>query len=117
MAFDAKLMPLRIINHAGSSSSRHIADAILFAVDNGADIVNLSIDGIATSNVNAAIQYAANHNVLIVAAAGNSAATEPSFPAAASRDYPNVISVGAHDDQFSPLGVHELRRTKWRDSS
>ncbi|TAK22322.1 MAG: hypothetical protein EPO26_11515 [Chloroflexota bacterium] len=68
--------------------------AILYAVDHGAAIVNLSL-GLAADNpaLGEAISYARERNVLVVAAGGNNHASgdAPIFPAA----YPGVLAVGA----------------------
>ena len=93
-------MPLRIFDDSGSASSRNIANAIRYAVDNGADVINLSIDSVSTRNVNAALNYAGENNVLVVASAGNNQNQAPSFPATASSELRNVISVGSHDQSF-----------------
>jgi len=69
------------------------AEAILYAVDNGAQVINLSFGGNLRSSVlESAINYAHDHDVVVVASAGNDAATSvPIYPA----DYVNTISVGA----------------------
>lgn len=101
VAYEAKIMPLRIFDEAGVGSTSDIASAVRYAVDNGANVINLSIGGTATRNVMAALEYAADHNVLVVAASGNEGAKTPTFPAVSSVELPNVISVGAHDQSFT----------------
>lgn len=69
-----------------------IANAISKAVDQGADIINLSLGSPSTSYVlQDAVEKAINKGVVVVAAAGNEASDEPSYPA----DYEGVISVGS----------------------
>jgi subtilisin family serine protease len=69
-------------------------DAIHYAVDNGADIINASWGGAGDDpDLEDAIQYAADHDVLFVAAAGNESTDIPHYPAA--YDLANLISVGA----------------------
>jgi subtilisin family serine protease len=69
-------------------------DAIHYAVDKGADVINASWGGAGDDpDLKDAIQYAANHHVLFVAAAGNEGTSVPHYPAA--YDVPNLISVGA----------------------
>ena len=69
-----KLMPLIVCNKKGCSDSA-IKEAIRYAVDNGARVINLSLSGVATdtyeSSYDRVIKYAYNHNVAIVVAAGN----------------------------------------------
>ncbi len=60
----------------GSGSHSDIAAGIVWATDQGADVINLSIGGTGTTTVLAdAVAYAEGHGVLVVAAAGNSGNT------------------------------------------
>ena len=71
-----------------------IAEAIKFAADNGADVINLSLGGGGASRLlEEAIAYAYNKGVVIVAAAGNENLNAASYPAR----YPKVIGVTATD--------------------
>jgi Subtilisin-like serine proteases len=69
---DVKIMPLIV---CASQGCMDYSKAIRYAVDNGAEVINLSLGTVAvsgyTTSVNDAINYAYNHNVLIVTAAGN----------------------------------------------
>jgi beta propeller repeat protein len=68
------LMPVKTFNDQGSGSLESIAEGIVYAVDEGADIINLSfsLHGEPSELVRDAIRYAADREVLVVAAAGNS---------------------------------------------
>jgi len=69
---DAQLMMVKAVGAGDSFSDVDEAAAIVYAVDHGANIVNLSIGGEGTSPLEQrAVEYAASHNVLLVAAAGN----------------------------------------------
>jgi subtilisin family serine protease len=69
---DAKLLMVKAVGAGDAFSDVDEAAAIVYAVDHGAKIVNLSIGGEGTSALELrAIEYAASHNVLLVAAAGN----------------------------------------------
>jgi subtilisin family serine protease len=69
---DAQLLLIRSGRPDGSFTDVDEADAIVYAVNHGAKIVNLSIGGTQTSVIERnALEYAAQHGVLVVAAAGN----------------------------------------------
>lgn len=92
LAYDAKIMPLRVLNSQGFGQVADIADSIRFAADNGAHVINMSLGGPLPSLVmKRAIDYAHKKGVTIVAAAGNSGKRSPSYPAA----YNHVIAVAA----------------------
>jgi len=70
----ARLLIVKAASQAGAFTDVDEALAIVYAVDHGARIVNLSLGGPTTSLVERmAVQYAANHGVLLVAAVGNDA--------------------------------------------
>jgi subtilisin family serine protease len=82
---DAKLMIVQANRTTNAFDDVDEAAGIVWAVDNGAKIINLSIGGAGTSQVeHDAIDYAISHGVLLVAAAGNSgqSGNVPSYPAA-----------------------------------
>ncbi|MEK7653522.1 MAG: S8 family serine peptidase [Patescibacteria group bacterium] len=72
VAFNAKIMPLRILDATGSGDVEDLVKAIDYAVNNGADIINLSLVGYDYSaNLADAIRRAYQKAVVVVAAAGN----------------------------------------------
>ncbi|MEL4897529.1 S8 family serine peptidase [Crocosphaera sp. Alani8] len=92
VAYKAKIMPLKVLSAAGFGTISDIAEAIRFAADNKADIINMSLGGGGASKMmEDAINYAHEKGVVIVAAAGNSGLSSASYP---SR-YDKVISVSA----------------------
>lgn len=93
LAPDAKILPIGV--NPGGSGADHLAQAIRYAVDHGATVINMSLgDALARSDADyAAVAYAEAHNVVVVAAAGNNGASEDDYPAS----YPGVVSVGAVD--------------------
>ena len=97
IAHDAKIMPVRVLDDAGDGDFSQLARGIYYAVDNGADIVNLSIGGEYNYSVRAAIAYANANGVLVVTATGNGGLEQPLYPARHSAAMSNVISVGAHN--------------------
>jgi serine protease len=92
VAFEATLMPVKVLNHFGSGTSADIAEAIRFAADNGANVINMSLGGGGHSQVMAdAVAYARKKGVTVVAAAGNAGRSRVEFPAA----YPGAVAVAA----------------------
>lgn len=102
----ATVMPVQVLSNDGTGSSNDIARGIRYAVDNGANVINISLGGNYNNPAVAAeIQYARSQNVLIVAGSGNDGANSPLYPAAYSKQYPNVLSVGAHDSNNVEAGI------------
>ncbi|WP_199248449.1 S8 family peptidase [[Phormidium] sp. ETS-05] len=92
VAYQASLMPLKVLSASGGGTVADIAEAIKFAADNGADVINMSLGGGGESQaMKEAIAYAYNKGVVIIAAAGNSGENSASYPAR----YTNVIGVSA----------------------
>lgn len=92
LAYDAKIMGLRVLNSRGFGQVADIAAAVKFAADNGAQVINMSLGGPLPSLVlKRAIDHAHDKGVTIVAAAGNGGRRAPSYPAA----YNHVIAVAA----------------------
>ncbi|MBI2607553.1 MAG: S8 family serine peptidase [Candidatus Doudnabacteria bacterium] len=93
MAYNAQIMPLKALDSAGSGKYSDIADAIVWAADRGANIINLSLGGpYPSETMRQALEYAKSKGVLIVAATGNDGAKSVGYPAAYD-DY--VLAVGA----------------------
>ncbi len=91
VAFNATVLPVKVLGSDGQGSYEHIIQGIIYAVDQGANVINLSLAGRSGSQALAeAIQYAYQNNVVVVAAAGNNNGPVE-FPAA----YDNLIAVGA----------------------
>lgn len=95
MAPAATILPVRVLRGdepGGEDLPDRLAQAIRYAVDNGADIINLSLEALPSSELESAVDYAHEHDVLLVAAAGNIDAEgvpQPWYPAA----YPGVLAV------------------------
>lgn len=96
VAFNAKIMPVKVIDSFGFADDYDIATGIRYAVDNGAKIINLSLAGSSTSAEEAAaIKYAFEHGVVVVSAAGNDSGFAPEYPGLYATHY--GITVGAVD--------------------
>lgn len=99
IAYDATILPVKVLNNSGSGSFTAIARGIRYAVDAGADVINLSLGGGLTRTVMNAIEHAWENDVLVVAASGNDSASRPGAPAILSSILPNTLSVGSHDQR------------------
>lgn len=94
IAYEATLMPIKVLGDGGGGTVADIAEAIRFAADHDADVINMSLGGGGDAAVlREAIAYAHSKGVVMVAAAGNSAANSAAYPAR----YPEVIAVSALD--------------------
>ena len=88
------ILSIRVTDANAQSDIFTVSQAIVAAVDAGAQIINISLGGYDPSDVlTRAIDYAGGHGVVIVASAGNDQAAQLTWPAADSR----VVSVGAVD--------------------
>lgn len=90
---NARIMVLKAINNFGTSRASFIAEAVAYAVDNGAQIINLSVGGPTVSNVEqAALDYARENGVLVIAASGNEGIELTDYGPGGSD---SVVTVGA----------------------
>ena len=95
IAPSTEILSVRVLNESGEGDSFTVAKGIVEAVDQGADIINLSLGGMDSSIVmDNAIEYAKLNNVLMVSAVGNEGVQGVSFPAR-HRDVVAVTSVDA----------------------
>jgi subtilisin family serine protease len=99
MAPAAQIMPVKVLDASRSGNNTVLAAGIRYAVDEGAKIINASINGdTSTSTLQDAVRYAQDHGVTLVASAGNNGRNLdvlPSFPASYSD--PALLSVTATD--------------------
>jgi serine protease len=85
-------MPVKVLSGSGSGSIGGIADAIRFAADHGAKVINMSLGGRFPSRIlKKAVAYAHDKGVVVVCAAGNESRGSVGYPAA----YPGAIAVAA----------------------
>ncbi|MBI4859751.1 MAG: peptidase S8 [Candidatus Riflebacteria bacterium] len=92
VAYGCTIMPLKVLSSQGSGTVAHIAQAIRYAADNNAKVINMSLGGPFPSRVmEQACTYAKSKGVLIVCAAGNERRDRVSYPAA----YEACVAVSA----------------------
>ncbi len=99
IAYGASIMPVRVLDSHGDGDETTIARGIRYAVDRGAQVINLSLEFLPSQvsstseipQIASAIDYAHRHGVTVVGAAGNDDTHRIAYPARA----PGVISVGA----------------------
>ncbi|MCE7984208.1 MAG: peptidase S8 [Caldilinea sp. CFX5] len=102
------LLPVKVLNFNNAGTWSSVAQGIIFATDQGARVINLSLGAsVSSKTLEAAVSYAVERNVLIVAAAGNMGTDRKFYPAALD----NVLAVSATDanDQrwaLSNMGDH-----------
>ncbi len=91
VAFGAKIMPVKALSGEGIGTLGGVTQAIRFAADNGAHVINMSLGGpFPIFTIHNAVKYAKKKGVLVVAAAGNDGG-RVGYPAA----YNEVFAVGA----------------------
>jgi hypothetical protein len=105
VAPSARIMPLRVFDGSGSAHLFDIVRAIRWAVDHGADVINMSFSMQEHSTeLREALRYARDHGVVCVAAAGNQGLRTLVYPAALA----DAVGVAATDldDALSPFSNH-----------
>ena len=97
--WSCKILPVKVLDSSGSGWTSDIANGIVWAVDHGANVINLSIGGSPDPAVSTALNYATAHNVFVAVAAGNngSNSTTASYPGGYGISKAGVVSVGAID--------------------
>jgi len=108
VAHKATIMPLKVLSKDGRGSVPGIADAIRYAADQGAHVINMSLGGPLPSHVLAkAIEYAHSKGVTTVCAAGNESRSRVGYPAA--NQYAVAVSATNFSRElsfYSNWGVH-----------
>lgn len=103
----ARIMVLKALDAFGQTRASYIAKAIVYAADNGAPIINLSVGGETLTRIEqAAIAYARSKGVLIVVAAGNEGVEVGTFGPAGAEGVLTVAATNLDDSHpaFSNWG-------------
>ena len=113
VAPDAMIMPLRAFDDNGNADAFVIARAIRYAVQNGADVINMSFGMTEESKVvKQAVKFANERGVTVVASAGNGGTNERQFPAA----FNDVLAVAATDLQDRKASFSNFGSTIYVDA-
>ena len=95
IAPSARILPVKALADNGSGISTNIANGIIYAANQGAQVINLSLGTTQDSlTIRNAIDYAVSRGSVVVAAAGNNGANLLTYPAV----YQNVLSVASTDE-------------------
>lgn len=101
VAFDASVMPIKVLGRDGSGSYAAIASGIRWAADQGAQVINMSLGGSSGSQtLEDALAYAHGKGVTIIAAAGNNGKNAVSYPAAYD-DFVIAVSATRFDESLA----------------
>ncbi len=92
MSWYNKIMPVKVLDASGAGSTYDVARGIIWATDQGAKIINMSLGNYADAEfLHDAVRYAYDRDVVLIAATGNDNTEQPGYPAA----YPEVFAVSA----------------------
>jgi thermitase len=108
MSFNsAQLMNIKVLGDNGSGFHSWIAQGVIFATDQGAKVINMSLGGPSPSSIlRNAILYARDNGAVVIAAAGNSNSKRRQFPA--GYNYPISVAATNRRDKkarFSNFGA------------
>ncbi len=92
----AQILPVRVLNGAGSGTHAQIANGMTYAADQGAHILSMSLGGPGSQTILDAVNYAWNSGAIVIAASGNDNGPV-GYPAA----YSNAMAVGAYDQNHN----------------
>jgi thermitase len=111
----AQLMDVKVlaVDESGRTGGdcADVADGVVWAIDHGADVLNLSLGSAGPClALQTAVAYASSHGALVVAAAGNEGSTSRFYPAA----FPDVLSVAATTNRDQLAGFSN-RGANWVD--
>ena len=99
-AWNCQLMALKVFTDDGGASTFDIANAVTYAANNGADVINMSLGGGFSSTIQSSVNFAHTQGLVQVASAGNANSSSQQYPASLNF----VISVGASDSGSVAFG-------------
>jgi thermitase len=79
---NCSIMPVRVLDNSGSGTLQAVADGIIWAADNGAKVINMSLGAASgAATLQSAVDYAWGKGVFLACAAGNDGSSSPNYPA------------------------------------
>ncbi len=98
LAWQSTILPLKVLDAAGNGTTTTITAAVNYAIQAGADVINLSLGGNTDDAIlHQAIQSAINRGIVVIAAAGNDGQSALNYPAR----YAEVVAVSAVDQNLA----------------
>ncbi len=97
IAPECRLMNVKVADDTGKCDPSIVARGIMWAVDHGAKVINLSLAMTGSAELEEAVNYAWRQGAVLVAAAGNKGTSEPSYPAY----YGNCLAVAGTNENNS----------------
>jgi thermitase len=97
IAPECRLMNVKVADDAGRCEESVVARGIIWAVDHGAKVINISLSMKASPELAEAVNYAWSQGAILIAAAGNKGGTEASYPAY----YVNCVAVAGTNENDS----------------
>ena len=108
----ASIMPVRVLDEDGTGTSSDVSEGVRWAVDNGADVVNLSLgqaaQGVFGSSLTEAIRYAWDRGAVVVVAAGNEFVLSSGF-----EDEPALVVSATTRDGGKPDYSNGVGGARW----
>jgi subtilisin family serine protease len=92
MSWYATIMPIKTLGANATGTFSNTAAGIIYAADNGARLINLSLGGDYSATIEAAVHYAQSKGCLLIASTGNDGLGTIDYPAALS----GVLAVGSN---------------------
>jgi len=94
VSWGSNILPCKVIDADGRGTEDDAAAAVVYAVDMGAKVINMSIEGDDVPALHAAVDYAWERNCICVCASGNENLSTPTYPAS----YEHALAVGASNE-------------------
>jgi thermitase len=97
IAPECRLMNVKVADDMGKCQPSVVARGIVWAVDHGAKVINLSLAMVGSRDLEEAVNYAWSRGAILIAAAGNKGTSDPSYPAY----YDNCLAVAGTNENNS----------------